>query len=93
MLHELAPARRDAVLTAVESGKMANGPAFFNRLRRLAMEGMFSDPRWGGNANFAGWDLIRYPGPRLVVAAEDQKLEAAPKPTRKSAWGMDHDGH
>ena len=28
-------------------------------------EGMFSDPIYGGNVNFAGWDLIGYPGIKL----------------------------
>ncbi len=41
------------------------------------MEGMFGDPYYGGNKNFAGWDLIRYPGPRLATSADDQKMGVA----------------
>lgn len=94
-LAELGPEQRDAVLTALENGSAAGVPnarAFFNRVRRLTLEGMFGDPYYGGNTNFAGWDLIRYPGPRLAVAAEDQKMTTPAKPYRNSAYGSNH-GH
>ena len=65
---------------------------FFNRARILTLEGMFSDPYYGGNKNFAGWDLIRYPGPRTAVAAENQALNADVKPYRMSAYGIKY-GH
>jgi hypothetical protein len=53
---------------------------------------MFGDPYYGGNKNFAGWDLIRYPGPWLVVAPEEQRLDKAPTPYRRSAYGPQY-GH
>jgi gluconate 2-dehydrogenase gamma chain len=80
-LAELSPEKRDQIITA-----MVNDP-FFIRARRLTIEGMFSDPYYGGNKNFAGWDLIRYPGPRPAVAAEDQAMNREVKPYRISAWG------
>ena len=92
-LAELPADQKDAVLTAVENGSAAGVPnarAFFTRLRRLTLEGMFGDPYYGGNTNFAGWDLIRYPGPRLAVSADDQKMSAPPKPYRNSAYGSGH---
>ena len=82
--------QRDAIITSFEAGSATGFPnarAFFNRARRLMLEGMFSDPYYGGNRGFAGWDLIHYPGPRLAVAPEDQKMNVAPKPYRVSAWG------
>ena len=91
---ELPGEKKDAVLKALASNAatgFANAAAFFNRVRRLTLEGMFSDPHYGGNKNFAGWDLIRYPGPRLAVAAADQGL-SAPKPYRASVYGG-QDGH
>jgi len=78
---DLSPEQRDELLTSIQ-----NTP-FFARVRRLTLEGMFSDPYYGGNKNFAGWDLIRYPGPRLAVSAEEQKMSAPPKPYRRSAYG------
>src|ERR1700674_3311724 len=85
-LAELSADKRDQVLAA-----MAADP-FFNRARRLTLEGMSADPHYGGNKNFEGWDLIRYPGPRPAVAAEDQSLNAEIKPYRISAWGSKY-GH
>jgi hypothetical protein len=88
---ELPPEKKDMTLTAMENGAPSGLPvdsrAFFNRVRRLTLEGMFGDPYYGGNRNFAGWDLIRYPGPRLAVGPDDQKMSALPKPLHQSAYG------
>lgn len=87
---ELPAEKRDAVLAAVDTGNAAgfsNSRAFFSRIRRLTLEGTFGDPFYGGNRNFAGWDLIGYPGPRLAVSAEEQKMHVAIQPTHRSAWG------
>ncbi|MBZ5576640.1 MAG: gluconate 2-dehydrogenase subunit 3 family protein [Acidobacteriia bacterium] len=92
----LSAEKRDAILTAVENGSAAgvpNGRAFFTRLRRLTLEGMFGDPYYGGNTNFAGWDLIQYPGPRLAVGPEEQKMSKPATPYHRSAWGTEHSGH
>jgi gluconate 2-dehydrogenase gamma chain len=94
---ELTPEKQDAVLTAMDNGSaegFANARAFFNRARRLALEGMFGDPYYGGNKDFAGWDLIRYPGPRLATTAADQKMGVQIKPYHHSAYGnTDNHGH
>ena len=93
---DLSAEKKDAVLTAMENGDASgftpNSRVFFNRVRRLTLEGMFCDPYYGGNKNFAGWDLIRYPGPRLAVGPEDQKMSTLPKPLHQSAYGSGH-GH
>jgi gluconate 2-dehydrogenase gamma chain len=36
------------------------------------MEGMFSDPVYGGNRNKAGWKMIGFPG---VIAVHAQNIE------------------
>ena len=41
---------------------------------------MFGDPVYGGNQNFAGWDLIGYPGIKLVWSEADQQIDAVVKP-------------
>jgi len=92
---ELSSDQQDAVLTAMDDGKaegFANSQAFFARARRLTLEGMFGDPYYGGNKNFAGWDLIRYPGPRMATSPDDQKLGVAIKPVHMSAYGAKY-GH
>ena len=56
------------------------GSAFFELVRAHVLEGMFGDPRWGGNADHAGWRLLGYPGPRREWTAEEQALDAEPEP-------------
>ena len=89
-LAELSPEKRDAVLTAIDSGQANNLRAFFTRARRLTLEGMFCDPYWGGNKNFAGWDLIRYPGVRMSVTAEDQKMSKPVTTVHRSAYTLNN---
>jgi gluconate 2-dehydrogenase gamma chain len=67
----LADERQDAVLREAERAHAG----FFELVWSHAMEGMFGDPRWGGNAQLAGWRLLGYPGPRAVVEEADQRLE------------------
>jgi hypothetical protein len=74
------------------SGFQPDSRSFFNQVRRLTLEGMFSDPFYGGNKNFGGWDLIRYPGPRMAASPDDQKIRVTIKPVRTSARGGRH-GH
>ena len=67
--------QREEVLVALSSGKLSfdNGlPArvFWNTLYQTVMEGMFSDPIYGGNRNKAGWRLIGFPGV-IAVHRED----------------------
>lgn len=60
----------------VKVGDFTASGAFFELLRRHTLEGMFGDPIYGGNTNFAGWDLIRYPGPRMLVKPAMQTMDA-----------------
>ena len=87
---ELSPDKQDQVLAAMENGNatgFSDARGFFARVRRLTLEGMFCDPSYGGNRNFAGWDLIRYPGPRMAASPNDQEMGVAIKPLRTSAYG------
>jgi hypothetical protein len=49
------------------------------------LEGTFGDPHYGGNLGFIGWELIGYPGLRLAVTADQQKMNAALEPLQSSA--------
>jgi gluconate 2-dehydrogenase gamma chain len=81
---------QDAILTEMEknlaAGFTPNSSTFFVLLRTHTIEGMFADPFYGGNANFAGWDLIGYPGVRTIVTAEEQRADAHLTPNHKSAY-------
>jgi hypothetical protein len=35
------------------------------------MEGMFADPIYGGNKDFAGWRLVGFPGAQAIFTAAD----------------------
>jgi len=64
---QLDPARQDEVITALEQGKAAGftwprAQEFFTVVRTHTMEGMFADPIYGGNRDFAGWRLVGFPG-------------------------------
>jgi gluconate 2-dehydrogenase gamma chain len=76
---KLSPSDQDAVLSAMQANRATgftpDSRTFFNLLRQHALEGMFGDPYYGGNANFAGWDLIGYPGIKLAFSEEEQKLD------------------
>jgi gluconate 2-dehydrogenase gamma chain len=86
---QLEPAAQDAVLSDLEanvaSGFTPDASSFFGLMRTHTIEGMFCDPYYGGNAHFVGWDLIGYPGLRMAVTAQDQRL-VKPATVRASAY-------
>jgi gluconate 2-dehydrogenase gamma chain len=77
---DLAAAEQDAVLAGLDQ------TPFFALVRAHTIQGTFCDPAYGGNANFVGWDLIGYPGVRLNVTADDQRMTAPAKSIRRSAY-------
>jgi gluconate 2-dehydrogenase gamma chain len=93
---DLSARDQDSVLIDVQSGAATgagtgfdgSSAAFFNLVKDHTWQGTFGDPQYGGNAGFVGWDLIRYPGVRLRVTDEEQRmLEAeALEPARRSAY-------
>ena len=85
----LPATEQDAVLTALETNTaagFAESASFFDLVLSHTIQGTFSDPHYGGNAGFVGWDLLSYPGIRLAVAADEQRLDARPAPTHTSAY-------
>jgi gluconate 2-dehydrogenase gamma chain len=63
-----------------------NARAIFEMIRTHALQGMFGDPAHGGNTNFVGWRLVRFPGPRLVISARDQRINVNPKTKLQSTY-------
>jgi gluconate 2-dehydrogenase gamma chain len=88
----LSTSQQDAILTDMDQNKATgftpNAKAVFEMIRGHAVEGMFGDPAHGGNVGYAGWKLVRFPGPRLVISAHDQKLNVVPKSNMKSAYAL-----
>jgi gluconate 2-dehydrogenase gamma chain len=86
---KLSPANQDAVLTDLEknvaTGFAPDAATFFNLVRAHTIQGTFCDPYYGGNANFVGWDLIGFPGLRMSVSEDEQRMKA-PTPVRMSAY-------
>jgi gluconate 2-dehydrogenase gamma chain len=73
---QLTAAQQDEVITALEGGKATgftwpSAQAFFNTVRTHTMEGMFADPVYGGNKDFAGWVLVGFPGAQPLFSPAD----------------------
>ncbi len=93
---DLSTTDQDSVLIDVQIGAATgagvgfagSSGSFFNMVKSHTWQGMFGDPQYGGNQNFAGWDLINYPGVRLGVSPEDQRRLEADQldPVRASAY-------
>jgi gluconate 2-dehydrogenase gamma chain len=74
---KMAPEQKQEFLVGLQSGKVAfqHGPpsrVFFATLYANVIEGMFSDPIYGGNRDKAGWKMIGFPG---VIAVHHQNVE------------------
>jgi gluconate 2-dehydrogenase gamma chain len=87
----LTTAQQDTVLAAMDENKAAGftwptAKAFFEKLRLHTIEGLFSDPVYGGNKDFAGWKLVGFPGAQPFFTEDDMK---SGKPfTREPIIGM-----
>ena len=78
----LGAERQNEVIRALESGKATEfgwprPQAFFNTLRTHTIEGMFADPIYGGNKDFAGWRLVGFPGAIPVFTTQDMLSKEA----------------
>ena len=74
---KITESQREEFLLGLQAGKVTfeNGPparVFFTTIYQTVMEGMFSDPIYGGNRNKAGWKIIGFPG---VIAVHYQNVE------------------
>jgi len=74
---KITESQREEFLLSLQAGKVTfeNGPpadVFFTTMYQTVMEGMFSDPIYGGNRNKAGWKMVGFPG---VIAVHYQNVE------------------
>jgi gluconate 2-dehydrogenase gamma chain len=57
--------------------KKPSAYGFFAMLQNDSNEGMFADPMYGGNRDFAGWKLVGYPGAQRAWTPEE--LRSGPR--------------
>jgi gluconate 2-dehydrogenase gamma chain len=78
--------QREAVLVGLSSAKITFDSGlpvrvFWGTVYQTVMEGMFSDPIYGGNRNKAGWRLIGFPGAIAVHRDHVEKYRDKPFPS------------
>ncbi|WP_274366171.1 gluconate 2-dehydrogenase subunit 3 family protein [Paenibacillus thermotolerans] len=73
----LAPEEQDAVLTAFQEDEVKlttiSASGFFSLLRSSTLEGVYSDPLYGGNRNMQGWAMRSYPGSQMAYTQVIEK--------------------
>ena len=79
---QLSAAQQDEVIRALEDGKAGGftwptAQEFFATIPTHTMEGMFADPVYGGNKDFAGWRLVGFPGAQPVFTPADMQSRQA----------------
>lgn len=72
----------EGAATAAFGGSGAG--SFFSTLRTDTIEGMFSDPLYGGNRDLIGWTLIGYPGPQRAYSPQEMLIG-----TRRNPQSLD----
>ncbi len=88
---DLAPEQQDDTLRALEADEAdgftwPSARTFFQTLWTHAIEGMFADPVYGGNRDFAGWRLIEFDGAQERYLRSDMQTDA--KFTRLPILGL-----
>ncbi|KKE78499.1 gluconate 2-dehydrogenase subunit 3 family protein [Oceanobacillus caeni] len=80
---ELSTEEQDDILKDFESDKVKlstiSASGFFNMLRGVTLEGLYSDPLYGGNIDMDGWRMRDYPGDQMnyldVIEEGFKKIE------------------
>ena len=92
---KLSAGQQDELLAALEDGKAPEWPGgavssqqFFETVRAHTIFGFLADPKYGGNRDYAGWKLVRYPGPRHHVGGYTPEQMLGKQPIR-AIWGED----
>jgi gluconate 2-dehydrogenase gamma chain len=90
---ELISDHQNSILLALQNNQVPgcspSGSEFFNMVRSHTIDGTFCDPYYGGNQNFVGWDMLKYPGIRLSASETDVAQGVSLAPNHQSAY--DHD--
>jgi gluconate 2-dehydrogenase gamma chain len=69
---DLTGKEKDSILKDFEADKVnvttISPSGFFQMLRSVTLEGVYSDPLYGGNKNMDGWKMRNYPGSQMAYA-------------------------
>ncbi|MDQ2655199.1 MAG: gluconate 2-dehydrogenase subunit 3 family protein [Chloroflexota bacterium] len=95
---DLTEDEQDAILGEMQEDKATgfdgpSGRAFFTQLRNDTIEGMFSDPMYGGNQGMVGWELIGYPGAQRLYTPDNIKDPTFRKAPQSLGMLMMNEGH
>jgi gluconate 2-dehydrogenase gamma chain len=95
---DLSAEEQDAILTEMQENTATGfeGPsarAFFTQLRNDTIEGMFSDPMYGGNQGMVGWKLIGYPGAQRIYTPDDIKNPTFTRAPQSISMLLENEGH
>ena len=79
---KLSATQQDEVIATLEEGKATgfawpSAKEFFTTVYTHTMEGMFADPVYGGNKDFAGWRLVGFPGAQAMFTPIDLQSKQA----------------
>lgn len=94
----LEPGQQDEILQALEDGEVDTfrGIApddFFTVLLDNTMEGLYSDPVWGGNQGMVGWQMKQYPGSYVSYhdrIGSEEFIELDPQDIASGHGGVPH---
>jgi gluconate 2-dehydrogenase gamma chain len=80
-------AQRQEVLVGLSTNKIIFDGGlpvrvFWTTLYQTVVEGMYSDPIYGGNRNKAGWAIIGFPGVIAVHRDDVEKYRGKPFPNK-----------
>lgn len=88
--YRLIKDQQNSILMGVQTNKVPGlaptASGFFNMVRSHTIDGTFCDPYYGGNQNFVGWDMLRYPGIRLGATESDVAKGSELEPNHQSAY-------
>lgn len=95
---DLTPEEQDAIIGEMAEDKATGfeGPSargFFTQLRNDTIEGMFSDPMYGGNQGLVGWELIGYPGAQRIYTPGNIKDPTFRKAPQSLSMLLMNEGH
>ena len=95
---DLTAEQQDAILGEMQEDTATGfeGPsarAFFTQLRNDTIEGMFSDPMYGGNQGLVGWKLIGYPGAQRIYTPDNIKDPSFTRAPQSLGMLLMNEGH